>query len=999
MKESLLTAGRLLTSWCGQLHPATLDRYLELGGLSAFTRASAMTPAERLTELRASGLRETGPSAEPLFLAWQRFRHHGGPATLAVNAVGLDPRSQSGNYLLANNPFGLIEGLMVAARAFNAGRAVLRLPAALSDLEVGLLNAWHDLRGRGLHDDLELAIEFSHSHRPSIHTDGNGHDSDPALAHSLETWYQMVLVFALGAATYRHLSGEAQAGTELLTLGGEVRRPGLVEVAAGADLWQIIEAEGGGIVEGSAPIALALDGGLGGFLPPNARISFGPEDLLGAVASPRPQTLWVIGKNQCLVELTRNALYRHWKLAEGYDRAERALLARAARLVTQIKVGHAGPGHLADLEEVGHELHGRGLAAAWPLGSALTHFRPIWAQHVNEGRCNADVCFKRPPPPCQAACPANLDIPSFIAHIGHHHYEEAVRVIVQDNPLPMTCGLVCPAPCESACLRGQTTSEPLFIRPMKAVASRHALKEFGRYDLPDRAPPTGKRVAIIGAGPAGLAASYFLAVRGHQVEIFESQEDAGGMLRYGIPAYRLPPNLLDIELAQIERLGVKIHTGVRVESLKALREQGFDAIFIAPGFQLSRKVPFAGADLALVRGGMDFLREVRSGLNPRLGDRVVVVGGGNVAVDVALTAARQGARHVTMVCLEKRREMPASHSEIETALAESITIQNSWGPLKVTTENKITFQHCPQVFDENRRFAPRFDPQRLLTLDADQVLLAVGQTLDDHYLEDGHLEVQRGLLVADPVTLKTKEIGVFAGGDAVHGPRTVVAAVRAGKQASASIDAWLRDETMDAAWGEPKRRDRVEPLHTDPRARSHLHRSLMPELEVDEREASYRQIELGLSEAMADQEASRCLRCDMCIGCGLCQLVCSEVGPEALQMEETGAGRLAFQDFERPANRCIGCGACAQVCPTGAISIEDVNGIRNTVITGTIVKSQALLCCSTCSLPFQSPAHRNLVASRIGIAAASHVDQCLCPNCARQLRARERLGRTAAEPA
>ncbi len=264
-----------------------------------------------------------------------------------------------------------------------------------------------------------------------------------------------------------------------------------------------------------------------------------------------------------------------------------------------------------------------------------------------------------------------------------------------------------------------------------------------------------------------------LCLLGHEVKIPESEEQAGTIPRYGSPDYRLPPNLLDIELAQIERLGVKIHTGVRVESLKALREQGFDAIFIAPGFQLSRKVPFAGADLALVRGGMDFLREVRSGLNPRLGDRVVVVGGGNVAVDVALTAARQGARHVTMVCLEKRREMPASHSEIETALAEGITIQNSWGPLKVTTEDKITFQHCPQVFDENRRF----DPQRLLTLDADNVLLAVGQTLDDHYLEDGQLEVQRGLLVADPVTLKTKEIGVFAG-----------------KQASASIDAWLRDE-------------------------------------------------------------------------------------------------------------------------------------------------------------------------------------------------------------
>ncbi|HEX8961973.1 MAG TPA: FAD-dependent oxidoreductase, partial [Rhodocyclaceae bacterium] len=953
--------------------------------------------AEQLSELRASGLREAGPSAEPLFLVWQRRRQRGCCAELAVDAVALDPRSRIGQTLLAGNPFGLVEGLMIGARAFGATLAVLRLPAELSDLEVGVLNAWDDIRARGLHQGLELDIQFRHGDRPSLRTDGNGHDEGAALAQSLESWYQTALVFALGAAQYRLLQGEAQAGTQLLTLGGEVRRPGLVEVAAGAELWRIVEEQGGGVAEGPEPIALALDGGLGGFLPVDARIRFGPEDLLAAVVSPRPQSLWVIGRNLCIVDLTRDALYRHWKLAEGGDRAVRALLARAARLSTQVKVGRAGPGHLAELEAIGHELHGRGLAAAWPLGSSLTHFRSAWEQHIDAGCCPADVCFKRPPPPCQAACPANLDIPSFIAHIGHHHYEDAVRVIVQDNPLPMTCGLVCPAPCESACLRGQTTSEPLFIRPMKAVASRHALKEVGGYALPERAPRTGKRVAIIGAGPAGLAAAYFLAVRGHAVDIFESQEDAGGMLRYGIPAYRLPANLLDIELAQIERLGVRIHTGHRVESLKALREQGFDAIFIAPGFQLSRKVPFEGADLPFVGGGMDFLRGVRSGANPRLKERVVVVGGGNVAIDVALTALRQGARHVDMVCLEKRREMPASHCEIETALAEGVIIQNGWGPLQAAADGQMTFQHCPQVFDENRRFAPRFDASRTLALHADHVLLAVGQTLDDHYLEDAQLEVQRGLLLADPVTLKTKEVGVFAGGDAVHGPRTVVAAVRAGKQAAASIDAWLRDEDMDGHWGDPRRRDRVAPLHTDPHARSHLHRTLMPELEIEQREA-YRQVELGLSEAQADQEASRCLRCDLCMGCGLCQLVCSEVGPEALHMEETTAGRLAFQDFERPGERCIGCGACAQVCPTGAIAIEDVGGERRTVITGTMVKAQPLLACRACGSPFQASAHRGWVAARVGAAARGHFEAALCPDCARADAARVRTGTAAFRP-
>jgi NADPH-dependent glutamate synthase beta subunit-like oxidoreductase/formate hydrogenlyase subunit 6/NADH:ubiquinone oxidoreductase subunit I len=781
-----------------------------------------------------------------------------------------------------------------------------------------------------------------------------------------------------------------------IKLVGAVRRPGPVAVAEDADLWQIVHDQGGGITAGSAPLALALDGGMGGFLPVAKGFCLGSADLLDAAATPRPTALRVVDTSQCLVELTRHALYHHWRRAAQADRPVRALLARAARLVTQVKVGKAGAGHLAELQETARQLTAQGLPAAWPLASSLRHFPDVWTAHLRDGVCAADVCFKRPPPPCQAACPANLDIPSFIAHVGHHDYENAVRVMVQDNPMPMTCGLVCPAPCESACLRGQTTSEPLFIRPIKSVASRHALRDFGRYALPDRAASSGKRVAVIGSGPAGLAASYFLAVRGHQVDIFESQEDAGGMLRYGIPAYRLPPNLLDIELAQIERLGVTIHTSHRVESLAALRAAGFDATFIAPGFQLSRKVPFEGVELPFVVGGMDFLRDVRSGSNPRVGPHVVVIGGGNVAVDVALTAARQGARHVSMVCLEKRREMPASHSEVETALAENVAILNSWGPVRVLADNKVVFQQCTQVFDENRRFAPTFDATRLLTLDADQVLLAVGQTLDDHYIDDGRLEVKRGLLVADPVTLQTNEPGVFAGGDAVHGPRTVVASVRAGKQAAASIDAWLRGEAMDPHWADPRRRDRVEPLHIDAHARSHQHRALMPELDVAAREASYRQIELGLSDSLADQEASRCLRCDMCIGCGLCQLVCSEVGPEALQMQETSAGRLAFQDFERPGSRCIGCGACAQVCPTGAISIEDIAGLRNTIITGTVVKQQPLMPCASCGTPFQSTAQREAILGRIGVHAAPHLARQLCPSCARRERAAEQLGRPSA---
>lgn len=688
----------------------------------------------------------------------------------------------------------------------------------------------------------------------------------------------------------------------------------------------------------------------------------------------------------CPVDLLRTALRHHWREAEHGPRAERALLAQAARLATQVAVGTAVPCQLDALEHAAAELEAFGHPAGRLLAKSLRRERAVWQAHIERGKCEAGTCFQRPTPPCQAACPATLDIPSFIAHIGHHRYDEAVRVMVQDNPLPMTCGLVCPAPCETACLRGQTTGEPLFIRPMKAVASRQALKRFGGYRLPERAPKTGKRVAIVGSGPAGLAASYFLAVCGHHVDIFEEQDEAGGMLRYGIPAYRLPPELLDIELAQIERLGVSIHTGSHIDDLDGLRAQGFDAVLLAPGFQLSRLLPFPGSDLPIVQGGMDFLRAVRSGLDPRLQGRVVVIGGGNVAIDVALTAARQGASQVTLVCLEARHEMPASRSEIDVALAEGISVQNGWGPLEVTADGHVTFQQCTRVFDDDGRFAPSFEPKRQLGLDADTILLAVGQSLDVRGLDASGIEIQRGLVATDAATLHTREIGIFASGDAAHGPRTVVAAVRAGKQAAASIDAWLRHEPIDPHWSDPRQRDYVAPLAVDASARSGQPRQPMPELPLDQRQ-DYRQIELGLSHIMADEEAGRCLRCDMCIGCGLCQLACSEVGAEALRMEETDADRLVFKDFERPAEHCIGCGACAQVCPTGAIAIEDVDGRRDTVITGTIVKSQPLLACASCGQPFQSAAQRALVAARVGAQAEEHFGRLLCPACARQVQA------------
>ena len=990
-----LILGRALLDWCDSLGEPSLERYMDLGGFQGLQRVKGMSAQEVVSELRASGLRERAGHPDPVYWKWQRFSRRQDPGVLVVDALEYDPLSQSGPTLLGRNPFALVEGVLMAMAATGAAQVKMLLPPELEPQEAQLLNTLEQVQARGLTGGAALDVELVRGIQPSILDSGPvlPQEWGSALVHSLSTWYHVTLALAVGAEVYSSLGMAGQSGTRLITLEGEVRKPGLVEAPLGADLWTLVETMGGGIKPGKVPLALAVDNGMGGFLPPAAaRVALSPEELIDAGVNPGLDTIRLLETGQCVVDLTRRVLYRYWQLSGDEFGPRRNLITRALRLVVEITRGKGLAHHLDELDRLARSLAAESLVAAWPLATSLRYFREQWVEHLQGGRCPGGICLQRPLAPCHNTCPAGIDIPSFLALIGHHRYTDAAESIVMDNPLPYSCGLVCPAPCEGVCLR-QEVDQSIQIRAMKAVAARHTL-EGGSHYLPEiPAQASGKKVAVVGSGPAGLTAAWFLARMGHQVTIFEAQHEAGGMLRYGIPAYRLPREALDAEVEEIRRLGVEILTDQEVESIAQLRGRGFDAYFLAVGTQLSRMIPVEGADQPFVLGGLDFLKAVRRGENPAVGPRVVVVGGGNVAIDVALSALRQGGKRVDMVCLEKRREMPAHVSEVETAIAEGVEIHNSWGPLKISPNHEMSFMRCARVFDEKGRFNPSFDRENQMTLKGDHIILAIGQATDLACVEQGsEVEVQRGLICADPDTLATREPGVFAGGDVVSGPRTVVEAVGAGKRAAHAIDAYLKGEDPDPAGPARERRAEVEPVGMDAERRTNQRRAEIPVLDVKDRQGNYQQVELGLDDDKADDEAGRCLRCDLCIGCGLCQLVCSEVGAEALRLKETGADRLAFREYTRPSTRCIGCGACSQVCPTGAIKVYDRNGKRVTSITGTVVREHDLLICSRCGESYGTNAYINHLKARGGPAYLDHLDRHICPSCARVVRAEELSG-------
>jgi len=465
--------------------------------------------------------------------------------------------------------------------------------------------------------------------------------------------------------------------------------------------------------------------------------------------------------------------------------------------------------------------------------------------------------------PCVAACPAGVEVPRYIRLIADGKYAEAEAVIREKVPFPAVLGRVCFHPCEEACRRGEL-NEPMAICDLKRFAAEQHT-DLWRSRL-QRVPASGRKVAIVGSGPTGLTAAYYLNALGHQVTVFESEAEPGGMLRWGIPAYRLPSDVVKEEIDELLSLGIELKADTSVgenPSLQNLRKE-FDAVLLAVGAQQARRIPVEGADLDGVLWGMDFLRDARQGKDIKLPERAVVIGGGGVAMDVALTALRLGAREVQVACLECREEMPANEWEVEEALEEGVILHPSWGPQSIVSDNgrvkQVNLVCCTSVFDQQGRFNPCFDDAQTTSIETDTVILAIGQASDLSLVEGTGVEVQRGLVQADKETMKTGVEGVFAGGEVVSGPAMVIDAINMGRQAAISIDRYLGGEGDIAQALAPA--EEFDPCLGRQEGFAQLARVAMPVLPVDRRHQGFDEVYLGYEEQMARQEASRCLRCD-----------------------------------------------------------------------------------------------------------------------------------------
>lgn len=894
---------------CGFIDPERIEHYIARDGYKGLERAVRMRPEDVIEEVRDSGLRGRGGAGFPTGVKWDIARKAAGSTKFMVcNADEGDPGAFMDRSLLEGDPHSVLEGMLIAAYAIGAEKgylyvraeyplAVQRLRKALAQmLEFGLLG--RDILGSGFDFDIRIregAGAFVCGEETALiasiqggrgmprarppYPAQSGLRGQPTNINNVETLANVSAILGRGAAWFAGYGTQKSCGTKTFSLAGNVKRTGLIEVPMGITLGEIVYEVGGGAPDGRQIKAVQTGGPSGGCIPISLRdLPVDYESLAQVGSIMGSGGLVIMDQNTCMVDMARYFLA--FTQSESCGKCLPCRLGTKSMLET-LEAICAGSGRaedvaiLNDLSEAVKKgsLCGLGQNAPNPVLSTLARFANEYEAHIREKQCPAAVCKPLMISPCQHTCPVGVNVPKYLAAVAEGDYLAAVDVIRERNPFPSVCGRICHHPCERHCRRGEL-DEPVSIRSLK----RFAADWYFEHDLP--APPPfpqtrSERVAVVGAGPGGLACAYFLAREGYPVTVFEALPEAGGMLAVALPEFRLPRAVIEREVDYLVRRGIAIEYNAPIDanhSVDDLLSEGFKAVFIAAGAQRSRRIGIPGEleELEGLQYGLRFLQEVRLGHQVRVGRRVAVIGGGNVALDSARTALRLGADEVRIFYRRSREEMPVTVVEYDQAREEGIVVDFLVGPTRVVSKGgKVTGLECVRMTlgepDASGRRTPAPLSGSEFFVEADTVIAAVGQAPDlTFFRQDSTLPTHGETLAVDANSLSTIVPGVFAGGDCVTGPGMVIDAIAAGRRAALAIQKYfMGDHSLVEIFDH-----RTGP--TEPTGQLEIDESevLQPRLEVPTLDAPLRkqcfdEVEFNYSEADARREAKRCLRCDL----------------------------------------------------------------------------------------------------------------------------------------
>ncbi len=700
---------------------------------------------------------------------------------------------------------------------------------------------------------------------------------NPTNINNVKTLASVPVIISKGADWYSSIGTENSKGTAVFALTGHIVNTGVVEVDMGTTLREIIFEIGGGFPTGKAFKAVQTGGPSGGCLPASFLDSpVDYETLASAGSIMGSGGMVVMDESTCIVDIARYFLDFTQRESCGKCVPCRLGTKQMLDILEDITRGEGKPEDIDLLSELAEavkagSLCGLGGTAPNPVLTTIRYFRDEYEAHIKYKKCTATVCKEIISSPCQHTCPIGTEASVYISLIAEKRFKEAWDIIRKDNPLPSICARVCHHPCESKCEAGKW-SEPIAVRALKKFVTDYAL-ETGIYNSTKKTKTDREKVAIIGSGPAGLTAGHDLAEKGYDVTIFEALDVPGGAPAVYIPEYRLPKEILNIDIANIKNVGVKIKTNTKIAEDIPFSEllENYRAVFIATGAHKSKILRIPNEDADGVLDAMEFLEDVNLKKKVNIGKKVGIIGGGNAAVDAARVARRvKGCEKIAIIYRRTMVEMPAFKEEVKAVIEEGIELQTLSAPSKIITENgKVTGLECTKMelgaVDNSGRRRPIPIEGSGFVVDLDTLIVAIGEEPELSFLDTDHsLEISTSnTIVVNPERFATNIDGVFAGGDVVTGPNTVIEAMSSGKVVAEMIDKYIRKESLDREYKLTRPSRYVPPVELTEKETEEARRVEIPHLSMEEKINNFNEVELTITEAMAIKEAKRCLRCDL----------------------------------------------------------------------------------------------------------------------------------------